>query len=339
MRGARGMCHPQKPDAASSGPARGFRAHIEEYRPLASTTELEVIDFLLVHPREALGASAHKLAELTYTSPSTIVRLSRKLGYSGYKELQQALVYETAVADKSRNVLSDGVLSGDTTQAIIDKVTARNVSTLELTRDGLDPAAIDRAVDLMKSSKSIALFGIGASLLVAHDLQLKLLRLDMPALLSDDLHTQLLYARNLGKDDLAIVVSYSGMTEDILRCARIAHSNGATIVSITRGSFESPLLALSDVVLGVAATELVVRSGAMSSRIAQLNVVDVLFTAYVSRNYETSIERLSSNWIGKGPASDGPRSQGSEDMARSDEEIQKRWNLDAPAGTGEGRAL
>ena len=49
--------------------------------------------------------------------------------------------------------------------------------------------------------------------------------------------------------------------------------------------------------LGVAATELVLRSGAMSSRIAQLNVVDVLFTAYVSSNYEKSMERLSKNWI------------------------------------------
>ena len=35
----------------------------------------------------------------------------------------------------------------------------------------------------------------------------------------------------------------------------------------------------------------------MSSRIAQLNVVDVLFTAYVSSNYEKSMERLSKNWI------------------------------------------
>ena len=292
-----GIHRPGKSAAADGGSMRGFRVHIEEYRPLASPTELEIIDFLLSRPREAVGTSAHQLAELTYTSPSTIVRLSRKLGYSGYKELQQALVYDLAVADKSRNVLSDGVLSGDTTQAIIDKVTARNVSTLELTRDGLDPAAIDRAVALMESARSIALFGIGASLLVAHDLQLKLLRLDMPAMLSDDLHTQLLCARNLGKDDLAIVVSYSGMTEDILRCARIARGNGATIISITRGSFESPLLALSDVVLGVAATEFVLRSGAMSSRIAQLNVVDVLFTAYVSSYYENSMERLSKNWI------------------------------------------
>ena len=150
----------------------------------------------------------------------------------------------------------------------------------------------------------IALFGMGASLLVAHDLQLKLMRLDIDCQMSHDLHSQLLSASNLRAGDLAIVVSYSGMTEDVLRCARVARQSGATIVSITRGSFASPLVDLSDVVLGVAATELVVRSGAMSSRIAQLNVVDVLFTTYLSRNYEKSMERLSSNWIKKG-ASDG----------------------------------
>ena len=285
--------------SSSEGSAamRGFRVHLEEYRPLASSAERNIVNFLLEHPRGAVGVSAHRLAELTYTSPSTVVRLSRKLGFTGYKELQQALLYELAVADKSRNIVSEGVMSTDSTQDIIDKITARNASTLALTRDGLDPAAIDRTVELIHTAPRISLYGIGASLMVAHDLQLKLLRLDIPADLIDDLHSQLVYAKNERPGDLAIVISYSGMTEDILRCARAAKANGATIVSITRGSFSSPLVKMSDVVLGVAATELVLRSGAMSSRIAQLNVVDVLFTAYVSRNYEKSMEHLSKNWI------------------------------------------
>jgi DNA-binding MurR/RpiR family transcriptional regulator len=113
--------------------------HLEEYRPLASSAESNIVNFLLEHPGNAVGVSAHRLAELTYTSPSTVVRLSRKLGFTGYKELQQALLYELAVAEKSRNIVSEGVMSTDSTQDIIDKVTARNASTLSLTRDGLDP--------------------------------------------------------------------------------------------------------------------------------------------------------------------------------------------------------
>lgn len=283
---------------------RGFRVHLEEYRPLASASELDIIEYLLAHPDDVVGVSTHRLAELTYTSPSTVVRLVRKLGFSGYPDFQRSLVYDRAIAEKSRAVVSDGVMTGDSTQDVIDKVTSRNVSTLELTRDGLEVEAVDRAVELIGSARRIALFGMGASLLVAHDLQLKLMRLDIDCQMSHDLHSQLLSASNLRSGDLAIVVSYSGMTEDVLRCARVARQSGATIVSITRGSFASPLVDLSDVVLGVAATELVVRSGAMSSRIAQLNVVDVLFTTYLSRNYEKSMERLSNNWIQKG-ASDG----------------------------------
>jgi DNA-binding MurR/RpiR family transcriptional regulator len=286
-----------KASPESGSAIRGFRVHLEEYRPLASSAERNIVNFLLEHPGNAVGVSAHRLAELTYTSPSTVVRLSRKLGFTGYKELQQALLYELAVAEKSRNIVSEGVMSTDSTQDIIDKVTARNASTLSLTRDGLDPAAIDRTVELIRTAPRISLYGIGASLMVAHDLQLKLLRLDIHADLIDDLHSQLVCAKNERPGDLALVISYSGMTEDMLRCARTAKARGATIVSITRGSFSSPLVKLSDVVLGVAATELVLRSGAMSSRIAQLNVVDVLFTAYVSSNYEKSMERLSKNWI------------------------------------------
>ena len=281
---------------------RGFRVHLEEYRPLASSSELDIIEFLLERPDDAVGISTHRLAELTYTSPSTVVRLVRKLGFSGYPDFQRSLVYDRALAEKSRDVVADGVITGDATQDIIDKVTSRNVSTLELTRDGLEVEAVDKTVDLIRRARRIALFGVGASLLVAHDLQLKLLRLDISCEVCDDLHSQLLYANNLGSQDLAIVVSYSGMTEDVLHCARVARNNGAKVVSITRGSFASPLVDLSDVVLGVAATELLVRSGAMSSRIAQLNVVDVLFTTYVCRNYKKSVERLSSNWIKKAGA-------------------------------------
>lgn len=278
---------------------RGVRLRLEEYRQVASTSEHEIIDFVLDHPRKAAGKSLKELADESGTSPSTVQRLCRKLGCSGYREFQEALVYEVALSGRSKDVALGGVLSGDSTQTVIEKVTSRNISSLELTSQLLDDATVDEAVALMMGSDRICLFGVGASLLVAHDLELKLLRLDVPCLLCDDLHSQLLYAKNMHAGDLAIAVSYSGLTTEVLNCVRTARSNGAKVVSITRGSFDSPLAHMSDCVLGVAATELLVRSGAMSSRIAQLNVVDVLFAAYVNKNYQKSIKRISTNFISK----------------------------------------
>lgn len=299
----------------------GFRIHLEEYRALASSAELDVIDFLLSHPEEAMGVSTQRLAELTFTSPSTIARLGRKLGFTGYRELQRALVYDLAVTEKSQGVMSEDLTSEDTTAQIIQKVAAKNTASLALTRDGLNPDAVDQAVSLISSARTIYLFGVGASLLVAHDLKLKLLRLGLPCVLCDDFHAQLLCAKSAGREDVAVAISYSGLTHEVLDCVRTARGRRCKVISITRGSFDSPLIGLSDVTLGVAATELLRRTGAMSSRIAQLNVVDVLFMCYVRSNYERSIRRISSNWIQKGgDLSDGQATEGPAPVGTAQEE-------------------
>ena len=80
MRAQGGKASPE-----SGSAIHGFRVHLEEYRPLASSAERNIVNFLLEHPGNAVGVSAHRLAELTYTSPSTVVRLSRKRGFTGYK--------------------------------------------------------------------------------------------------------------------------------------------------------------------------------------------------------------------------------------------------------------
>ena len=278
---------------------RGVRLRLEEYRKNASAAECDIIDYILADPDRAVGQSIHKLAVQTYTSASTVVRLCKKLGCNGYKEFQQALIYELAVSDKSNDIAVGGVVAGDTTDVVIEKVTAKNISSLELTRQYIDAQVVDAVVSCMMQARSICLFGMGASLLVARDLQLKLMRLNISCNLCDDYHSQLLYAKNMNREDLSIVVSYSGLTREAIECAWIAKANGAKVVSITRGGIDSELIRRSDYVLGVAETEHIMRSGAMSSRIAQLNVIDALFAAYVNRNYEKSVKRFSSNYIGK----------------------------------------
>ena len=56
---------------------------------------------------------------------------------------------------------------------------------------------------------------------------------------------------------------------------------------------------LADYNLYIAANESLFRNGAMSSRIAQLNVVDILYTAYASRHYEETLRALTRTHIYK----------------------------------------
>lgn len=277
---------------------KGLLVRIDDYVQNAGDAEKQLIKRLQRNPESVLRKTIKEIAKETYTSPATIVRLCKKLGCSGYKDFQSTLAYEVALFRESRDIAFQKITQKDTVEDIIYKVTKKNIESLETTRKLLEPKTITACVKLLETSRTVSLYGLGTSLLVARDLYLKLLRADVICSLCDDWHAQFLTARNLRAGDLAIVISYSGLTEEMLQCAREARANGAKVIAITR-AVESKLAAEADFVLPVAATELIHRSGAMSSRISQLNVVDVLFTAYVNRNYEFCMNQFGRTHIQK----------------------------------------
>lgn len=277
---------------------KGLLVRIEDYLQYAGEAEKELMIRLQRNPESVLRKSIKEIAKETYTSPATIVRLCKKLGCKGYKDFQSTLAYEVALFRESRDIAFQTITPEDSVENIIYKVTKKNIESLETTRKLLEPKIITECVKLLESSRSVCLFGLGTSLLVAKDLYLKLLRADVICNVCDDWHAQFLTAKNLKKNDLAIVISYSGLTEEMLTCAKEAKASGAKVIAITR-AVESKLAAEADFVLPIAATELIHRSGAMSSRISQLNVVDVLFTAYVNRNYEFCMKQFGRTHIQK----------------------------------------
>lgn len=277
---------------------KGLLVRIEDYIQYAGEAEKKLIQRLQKSPETVLRKSIKDLAKETYTSPATVVRLCKKLGCLGYKDLQNTLAYEVALFRESRDIAFQRITQKDSIEDIIYKVTKKNIESLETTRKLIEPKIVIECVKLLEKSRTVTLFGLGTSLLVARDLYLKLLRADVICNVCDDWHAQLLTAKNLREHDLAIVISYSGLTKEMLECAKEAKSNGAKVIAITR-AVESKLAGEADFVLPVAATELIHRSGAMSSRISQLNVVDILFTAYVNRNYEFCMSQFGRTHIYK----------------------------------------
>ncbi len=271
---------------------------MNQYRAQASGAERGVLDWVLENPEAASQCSIHRLAEQSYTSPSTVVRICRKLGFEGYRDLQKSLLCELAIHQENKADPSGQLEYTDQLTDIIDKVTYRNIASLENSRMLIEPEVIRRSVDLICASSTVLLFGMGASFLVAQDAYQKFIRVGKRCALSEDIHCQYVHARNAGPSDVAIIISYTGYTEEILRCARDLRRQGTPIVAITR--FEpSPLSQMSDCNLYVVAMEETFRSGAMSSRIAQLNMIDILFTAYFNRSYDLSIRHFEKTQISK----------------------------------------
>lgn len=198
---------------------------LKEYYGQASTTEQGIIDYVLEHSEQTSRLTIYQLTEETFSSPSSIIRLCKKNGFSGYKEFSKSLIYEQAVRKNYKNKKIADVTKLDSINEVVNKVTNKNILSLEETASLLDFDVIAECVELIHNCDKIVLFGIGASLIVAKDAQLKFTRINKMVYIAEDWHTQLLMARNMTQNDLGIVISYSGeiqiMRENYIKDERV----------------------------------------------------------------------------------------------------------------------
>ena len=261
-------------------------------------SERAIAEYLLESPKVVLELSIRELASRLFVSPATIVRFCKHLGFEGYRDFRQMLIYELAMYAKSDNQGNIDISRNDSIDQIVQKIINQNILSLQETGKLMDEKTMESCVDLIQNANNILLFGIGASQSVAKDAYLKFLRISKPCAVVEDWHAQLLMAKNSTTKDLGIIISYSGETVEMVECMRALAENRTPTIAITRFA-PSTISSMATKVLYVSATESVFRSGAVSSRIAQLNIIDILYTAYASRNYDESIKYMKSNYIRK----------------------------------------
>ena len=271
---------------------------LREIAKTLSDTEQEIASHILANPQVVVDMSIHDLAKYTFSSASTIVRLCHHTGYAGYREFRKAVTYELALREQNKRTEQKDIARSDTLEELIEKITYKNIISLEETKELMDADSLRRCVDLIHKARVIYLFGLGASLCAAKDAYLKFLRLNKLCIINEDWHSQLLQARNATREDLGIVISYSGATVEVIECMKALKENQTPIIAITR-CVNSPVTELADEKLYTAANESLFRSGAMSSRISQLNVIDILYTAMANDHYEAALDQLSKTHIRK----------------------------------------
>lgn len=238
------------------------------------------------------------LAEKSGVSQVMWVRFCKALGFSGLKDMKKNLFSQlnqqrTEASAPSMDFLDTRTYSS--VEGIISGVEAGSLEAVRTTAQILDAGVLESVAAKMAGADTVRLFGVGASGLVANDLYYKLLRIDMNAVFCTDLHVQLTYITAAKPGDVAIFFSNSGNTTEILELARAARERGACVVAVTKYG-QNQLAELADFVLPTSSPELQFRSGATSSRLAALFVVDVLFTTLCNKNYETVAKPLSESY-------------------------------------------
>ncbi|MDD3212236.1 MAG: MurR/RpiR family transcriptional regulator, partial [Eubacteriales bacterium] len=257
---------------------------IRQLEDQLSASESRVAQFLKQNASEILSMSIREVAEACGTSSPTIVRLCKHLGYKGYKEFCMALSADLASGGEARIQYQD-VSPGDDLSTILQNVTSHNQAAIADTMRLLKLDTYARAVAALVKAPRVDFYGVGASGVVAQDAHQKFLRLGKPSQTSLDSHVQVVQAASLHKCDVAVLFSYSGETTDILDTLHEVQKTGATTISVSRyGS--TRLSRAADIPLFVASTETIIRSAAMSSRIAMMHVVDLLFTGVATEAFD-----------------------------------------------------
>lgn len=262
--------------------------------PTLRPAERRIGEALLHDPEGFATRSIAEIAEIASTSTTTVVRFTRQLGYERFKDLRHDLteqnLRERLAADHAGALPTD-ISPDDGMDEIVAKIARNESLSIADTAHVVDVGALERAVAAIDRAARVDLYGVGASAIVAVDLQRKLARIGRVALEWPESHAAWTAAAVLDPSAVAIAISHSGATTDTVEFLRIARASGAVTIAITNHE-QSPLASAADVVLRTAARETPFRSGALGSRIAQLMVVDCLFTGVAQARYEESVAAL-----------------------------------------------
>lgn len=256
-----------------------------------TASEQKIAKYVLKNLREAMNLSIEEMACRSGISKASVVRFCKTLGLKGYQDFKIALSLNTAQNIKKEKILHEIINVDDSTRTILDKLSIGSIQAIQDTSSLIDIKSLEDAIEAIHRSDQIQIFGVGASLIVALDAQYKFTRINIPALAFMDHHIQITAAVHLNEKGVAIGISNTGRTKEVIECLKIAKEKGATTIAITQYG-KSPIQDVADIVLFTANVENNFRSGAMASRIAQLLVIDSLFIGVACKRYDEVIEHL-----------------------------------------------
>ena len=280
---------PAKRTSAQTVKVPGCFVRIQSSYIALRAAEQRVADFILKNAEALIYMTVTELAERTQTSESTVVRLCQKIGYKGYQEFKIVLARDLV---EPTDAIYERIEPKDDLAAIKTKVFTANAQALQDTLEVLGDEELQRAIDTVASATRVEIYGVGGSASIALDAYHKCLKLGIPAIALTDSDMMGMSAALLRPGMVALGISHTGMSRDVCEALQNARDGGATTICITHRA-TSPITKVADIKLFTAAKETAFRSDAMSSRIAQLSIIDTIYVGAALKDYDRSTTTIA----------------------------------------------
>jgi len=252
----------------------------QKYSSLRSS-EKRVVDFILQNPEDIANYSITELAQKCSTSETTVNRLCHSIGYSGYSQMKISLTQN--LAQSTLKTIPGDIKEGDSIIDAAEKLKYCLTSAIEHTFEILNITELNRAIESILKAERIYFYGIGGSGYVARIAYHLFIKAGIFNTACDSGYMQAITASLLSRRDLAIGISHSGETKDVVKALTIAKEKGATTIAIT-GNKESAIVNKADINLFTFSKEEPIYGDFMEGKASQLFIIDLLYIGILLKN-------------------------------------------------------
>ncbi|MCF0261365.1 MAG: MurR/RpiR family transcriptional regulator [Sphaerochaetaceae bacterium] len=278
---------------------QSFLTLIEQIEKELPSSERKVADYILQNPSAPLFMTMTELSAAAGSSPAIVVRLCKRLNVDGYSDFKIRLsreVFANETKDEeSEQVMENFYDSGLSTSELIAqyiKFTSKNLANIESV---LDPKTVDEAAEMIYQAKTILLIGQGSAEVVLSDLQYKLARLGKNVIYSKDVNLQIAQSYSMTTDMVAFGISYFGEDQLVNQAAKSIKEANGKLITLTKIG-HNHLSRLADIKLQIPASGYEFRTGSTLTRILQIFVTDVLYSACLGKMSEDEKASVLRRW-------------------------------------------
>ena len=252
--------------------------------------EKRVAAYVRAHGREIISIPLSEISHACNVSDATVVRFCRHLGYKGLKDFKIALASEQNVAQQSADLPIDW---NDTLPLLKEKVFAGCIKALQCSSVTLSDKTVIRAVEALNKADNIDVYAVGGSVPIASYLRHQLMKLGIRSSVYSDSQSMQLSLSQLGENDVALGISCSGKTQEVIRALSSAAALGATTLCLTN-SKQSQLAREASISMITSGNRFFGEDYNTYSRLSQLAVVDILYAGLIVLRGQQHQDKLDS---------------------------------------------
>lgn len=188
--------------------------------------ERTIVSYILDHPEETARISSRELARRTYTSPTAVLRLSKKLGFENYNALKVNIV-----SDLKRAPLQEtDIRAGDNALAVLGKVAELEQTVIARMRGSVSVDELRQATDLIRAARYVDLMGVDANATLCEYASHLFAMAGCIATPWHELDRMVYFSLGAPSDHVVILVSRSGLDKTLVQVAdNLSHRSVETI--------------------------------------------------------------------------------------------------------------